>query len=450
MKINHNVSAQLANINLTKNDNRLSASLQRLSSGYKINRAADDAAGKAISNKMRMQISALDQANRNAADGDSVIQTAEGAMTEIESILQRIRELGVQAANDTYTLEDRSAIQKEVDDMLSEIDRIATTTEFNGKRLLDGSSARTMMSNSLSVDALSVSMAVDRGEYEVVVDAIAESAISGIDITAADKVLLNGTEFDLSGDPDAVKAKIIAACDEMNIDVKESGTTLELQTRATGSDRQISVKYSNQQQATITHGKDAKISLVNTDNGFKATETYSCITAGGMVTIKGTGGFEMQLDVSKAKVADTATLRVEDAGYMQLQIGANEHQILNVDLAELSTHCLGLRDADGTDLVNACTEWGATTMIAVLDEAIDRVSGIRSTLGAYQNRLEATQNNLDVSSENLTDAMARIMDTDMAAEMTKYTQLSVLTQAATSMLAQANNRPQEIMSLLQS
>lgn len=458
MKINHNVSAQLANISLKKNDDRLSASLQRLSSGYKINRAADDAAGKAISNKMRMQISALDQANRNAADGDSVIQTAEGAMIEIESILQRIRELGVQAANDTYTLEDRSAIQKEVDDMLSEIDRISTTTEFNGKRLLDGSSARSMMSNSLSVDALSASMAVDRGIYKVKVEEIAEPAKAEIDIAAAAKVVLNGTEFDLSGDPDAVKAKIIAACDEMNIDVKESGTTLELTTRATGSDRKITVKYSNKDKAEETiPGKDAKISLVldedDTDtppSGFKKAETYSCMSAGGKVCIKGNGGFEIQLDVLKAKAGDEATLRVEDAGYMQLQIGANEHQILNVDLAELSTHCLGLRDAEGNDLVNACTEWGATTMIAVLDEAIDRVSGIRSILGAYQNRLEATQNNLDVSSENLTDAMSRIMDTDMAAEMTRYTQLSVLTQAATSMLAQANNRPQEIMSLLQS
>lgn len=443
MKVNHNISAQLANINLKKNDDRLSASLQRLSSGYKINKAADDAAGKAISNKMRMQLSALDQANRNAADGDSVIQTAEGALSEIESILQRIRELGVQAANDTYTLEDRSAIQKEVDDMLSEIDRIATTTEFNGKQLLDGSSARTMMSNSLSVDALSASVSVPRGEYVVTVTKIAEPATAILNLTGSDKVILNGTEFDLN-DKDA-KAKIIAACDEMNIAVEDSGTGLGLKTKATGADCRISIQYSGDKTAMIHKGKDAAIEL---GDGFDGT--YSCMSAGGKVCIKGNSGFEMQIDVLNAAAGDKATLRVEDAGYMQLQIGANEHQILNVDLQEVSTHCLGLRDGEGNDLVNACTQWGATSMIDVLDDAISTVSTMRTSLGAYQNRLEATRNNLSVSTENLTDSMSRIMDTDMAAEMTKYTQLSVLTQAATSMLTQANNRPQEIMSLLQS
>ncbi|MDE6566430.1 MAG: flagellin, partial [Lachnospiraceae bacterium] len=146
----------------------------------------------------------------------------------------------------------------------------------------------------------------------------------------------------------------------------------------------------------------------------------------------------------------SSTIRVEDAGYMELQIGANEHQTLNVDFAGIDCLTLGLRDSEGTNLVNACSAHGATTMITILDDAIATVSSARSALGAYQNRLESTQNSLDVSSENLTDAMSRIMDTDMAEAMTEYTQLSVLTQAATSMLTQANNRPQEIMNLLQS
>ena len=179
-------------------------------------------------------------------------------------------------------------------------------------------------------------------------------------------------------------------------------------------------------------------------------DEYSYIATGGLVKIVGNDGFEIQVDVLEATAGASATLRVEDAGYMELQIGANEHQTLNVDFAEVNCVCLGLRDSQGNNLVNACSAHGATTMITVLDDAIDIVSAARSALGAYQNRLESTQSSLDVSGENLTDAMARIMDTDMAEGMTEYTQLSVLSQAATSMLTQANNRPQQIMSLLQS
>ena len=156
MRINHNISAQLTNVSLKKVDNKVSASLERLSTGYKINKAADDSAGMAISNKMRTQIRAL--ASRNSADGDSIIQTAEGAMSEIENILQRIRELGVQAANGTLALEDRKAVQDEVDELMDEVDRIADTTQFNGKGLLDGSASRTVMTNTLSIHAISASM----------------------------------------------------------------------------------------------------------------------------------------------------------------------------------------------------------------------------------------------------------------------------------------------------
>lgn len=449
MRINHNISAQVANASLKKTDNRLSASLERLSTGYKINKAADDSAGMAISNKMRTQIRALDQANRNAADGDSIIQTAEGALNEIQSILQRIRELSVEAANDTYTLDDREAIQKEVDQLLEEIDRISSTTEFNGKGLLDGSSAHTVMSNSLAVRTISASMDVQRGTYAITVDEIAEPAETTYNFSGLSLVIINGNEIKLpSGEEDA-KATIIAACDAMNIDVEEDGAGLKLTTRATGSAQQITIG-----EEDTVYGKDAVVTLGTTDpddgDGFKPADTFSYTSVGGKITIVGNDGFEMQIDVLKATAGAEATIRVEDAGYMELQIGANEHQTLNVNFAEVNCVCLGLRDSDGVNLVNACTQHGATTMISVLDEAIETVSAARSALGAYQNRLDSTQNSLAVSSENLTDAMSRIMDTDMASEMTEYTQLSVLSQAATSMLSQANNRPQQIMSLLQS
>lgn len=445
MRINHNISAQLANVSLKKADNRLTSSLHKLSTGYKINKAADDSAGMAISNKMRTQIRALDQASRNAADGDSVIQTAEGSLAEIASILQRIRELGVEAANDTYTLEDREAIQEEVDQMLSEIDRISSTTEFNGKGLLDGSSARTIMSNSLAVRPLSTSLEVTRGTYNITVDTIAEPATLTYDFSGLSTVIINGNEFALSANEEDATAEIIAACDAMNIDAQGDLANLTLTTRATGSAQQIAI---NDEQPE--YGKDATITLGDGEPGFDPVDKFSYIAVGGKVTIVGSDGFEMQLDVLKAQAGSEATVRVENAGYMELQIGANEHQTLNVDFAEVNCVCLGLRDSDGVDLINACSQHGATTMLDVLDDAILAVSAARSALGAYQNRLDATQNSLDISSENLTDAMSRIMDTDMASEMTNYTQLSVISQAATAMLSQANNRPQQIMSLLQS
>ncbi|MDO4166540.1 MAG: flagellin [Eubacteriales bacterium] len=445
MRINHNISAQLANVSLKKADNRLTSSLHKLSTGYKINKAADDSAGMAISNKMRTQIRALDQASRNAADGDSVIQTAEGSLAEIASILQRIRELGVEAANDTYTLEDREAIQEEVDQMLSEIDRISSTTEFNGKGLLDGSSARTIMSNSLAVRPLSTSLEVTRGTYNLTVDTIAEPATLTYDFSGLSTVIINGNEFALSANEEDATAEIIAACDAMNIDAQGDLANLTLTTRATGSAQQIAI---NDEQPE--YGKDATITLGDGEPGFDPVDKFSYIAVGGKVTIVGSDGFEMQLDVLKAQAGSEATVRVENAGYMELQIGANEHQTLNVDFAEVNCVCLGLRDSDGVDLINACSQHGATSMLDVLDDAILAVSAARSALGAYQNRLDATQNSLDISSENLTDAMSRIMDTDMASEMTNYTQLSVISQAATAMLSQANNRPQQIMSLLQS
>lgn len=173
MRINHNISAQMANVNLKRTDSRLSSSLERLSSGYKINKAADDSAGMAITNKMRAQIRALDQASRNSQDGQSIIETAEGAMGEIETILQRVRELAVQTANDTYALEDREAVQKEVDELLDEVDRIATTTEFNGTALLDGSAARTFGSSNIDIKPVYTSMSVEKGDYKLTVDQVA-------------------------------------------------------------------------------------------------------------------------------------------------------------------------------------------------------------------------------------------------------------------------------------
>ena len=442
MRINYNISAQMANVNLKKTDARLSSSLERLSSGYKINKAADDSAGMAITNKMRAQIRALDQASRNSEDGQSIIETAEGAMGEIENILQRVRELAVQTSNDTYALEDREAVQKEVDELLAEVDRIATTTEFNGTTLLDGSAARTFASSNIDIKPIYTSMSVEKGDYKLTVDQVAEPAELTVPLPSVpSSITLNKTiiEFPASMNDDAVAERLQAACDAMNIDMERNGGSVTFKTRSTGSLEQIT--YSDGTGEKVARGKEAEITL---QDGFESTATYS--SDGNLVTIRDNEGFEMQIETN---VVGQTELRVFDAGYMTVQIGANESQTLNMNFPEVSCLNLGLRSSDGKDKINLCTQYSSELALDSMDRAIKKVSGARSTLGSYQNRLETTTSSLDLSSQNITEAMSRIGDTDMADEMTKYTQNEVLSQAATSMLAQANNRPQQIMSLLQ-
>lgn len=442
MRINHNISAQMANVNLKKTDTRLSSSLERLSSGYKINKAADDSAGMAITNKMRAQIRALDQASRNSEDGQSIIETAEGAMGEIENILQRVRELAVQTSNDTYALEDREAVQKEVDELLDEVDRIATTTEFNGTALLDGSAARTFASSNIDIKPIYTSMSVEKGDYKLTVDQVAEPAeLTVLLPSVPSSITLNKTiiEFPASMNDDAVAERLQAACDAMNIDMERNGGSVTFKTRSTGSLEQIT--YSDGTGEKVARGKEAEITL---QDGFESTATYS--GDGNLVTIRDNEGFEMQIETNAVGQTE---LRVFDAGYMTVQIGANESQTLNMNFPEVSCLNLGLRSSDGNDKINLCTQYSSELALDSMDRAIKKVSGARSTLGSYQNRLETTTSSLDLSSQNITEAMSRIGDTDMADEMTKYTQNEVLSQAATSMLAQANNRPQQIMSLLQ-
>ncbi|MBR4776016.1 MAG: flagellin [Lachnospiraceae bacterium] len=274
MRINHNISALQTNAHMRRTDNALDKAMERLSSGYKINKASDDAAGMAISRKMKTQLAGLERASMNCSDGISVIQTAEGALNEVSSILQRCRELAVQSADDTYSDDDRAAVQQEIDQLMEEIQRISETTEFNTKTLLDGN--------------------------------------------------------------------------------------------------------------------------------------------------------------------------LEGEGTMVLQVGANENQTMEVEIPRIDPETLSIKDAEVTD------HDLADEAITLFDDAIIRVSEIRAKLGAYQNRLEHTVENLDTANYNLTEAVSRIEDADMAEQMTVFTQQNVLQQAGTSMLAQANERPQTILSLLNS
>lgn len=455
MKVNHNIAAQIANVNLKKDESRVAKSLEKLSSGYKITKAADDSAGLAISNKMRTQIRALDQASRNAEDGESIVQTADGALNEVAAMLQRIRELCVQNANDTYTVKDRQASQNEIDQLLDEIDRISGTTEFNGKQLLDGSSARAITSSVDGITALRASMEVTSGTYKFSVGDVPLPAVADGSYEIPDEgssiLSINGTPIEISSEDsdDDVENRILDICGSMDLDVEFSGGSFSLTTKATGSNQQITIRLQDEEETEIYPGSDASITL---EEGF--TENAKVDANGSYVTIKDNSGFEITVEVpatlpSGDETSGDVTLVVYDAGYMGMQIGANEHQTLNMNFDEISCTTLGLRESSGQNLVNVCSSHNAGISITAIDGAIAKVSAARSELGAYQNRLESTVSSLDMASYNMTNSMSRIIDTDMADEMTHYTQLTVLQQAATSMLSQANNRPGEIMNLLQ-
>lgn len=512
MRINHNISAIKANSILGRNNTSLEKSLERLSSGLRINRAADDAAGMAISQKMKTQIAGLEQASRNAADGISVIQTAEGALSEVGAMLQRMRELAVQSANGTNTAEDRAAIQAEINNLNEEIQRISDTTEFNTKTLLNGDIDRKSYSSNSNVRLISLSDAVDVKDYNITITQDARQAVllgaSGTGettpITAAQagKININGEDIEINeGDTiEDIYQKLRDLGDLVNVAIVPiaDGTTgptgspaidyvdtagYEADTAGyTGTNRLlfVSKEYGTAQTIEINcdnsdlaarlglgsgkitaTGVDAIADIPATNSGFTTTATVSA--EGNVITITDRGGFEMKFEAAPYTVGTTFTdsvagapvavptggtpvtpaITVLDAGPMSLQIGANEGQIMEVRIPKVTPKTLGI------DNINLGTEAGAQKAIAALSDAVNMVSGIRAKLGAYQNRLEHSIANLDVSAENITEALSRIEDTDMAEEMANYTQYQVLTQAGTSMLAQANERPQNVLTLLQ-
>lgn len=505
MRINHNISAITANSQLVRTNSALDKSLERLSSGFRINKAADDAAGLAISRKMQTQIDGLIQASRNASDGISVIQTAEGAMNEIESMLQRMRELSVQAANDTNTAEDREQIQKEVDQLISEVTRIADTTEFNTKSLLDGSIDRKSYSSAEKVSLFSVSDNVQTKNYKITVTqdprqaVVQGDSVNGFadgDVCSAEEagaITLNGETISVeAGDSlSSVYTKLRELGDVVGVKVFPStgSITNEEGTEATagyetaemdvgnnlifaseqyGSNVSVQINVDNEELATalglstkipVAYGVDAQAVL---SEDFSETATVNGL--GKKVTVSDNDGFEMVFEVTPGCCGTEFTditpeedsesdisagdeietdVTVLEAGPMALQIGANEGQILEVRIPDISAEKLGVSE------VNVKSHQGAEKAITLLDNAINTVSGIRAKLGAYENRLEHSINNLNTSDENMTEALSRVLDTDMASEMTEYTQKNVLAQAGTSMLAQANERPQMVLNLLQ-
>ena len=394
MRINQNSMAINAYRNLSTTNMSLGKSLEKLSSGFRINRAADDAAGLVISQNLRSQVSGLRQATRNAQDGISVVQTAEGALNEVHTMLNRMRDLSVQAANSgSNDSGARSAAQAEITALTSEIDRVSSSTNFGGVNLLDGSYG----------------------------------------VKSASTTLF-----------DADNSITHTAGDDFTIDINGTGAvTVDLPalSGATGSATAAAVETAI--RASLAAGTSAQQAFA--DNVSVSAET---VGAGTAITIEVSGlanGETFALaDGTGTPLADMAFGSVTAASGTggQFQIGADSGDTLNVAINGTSASSLGIAGLDVT------TDAGAAAAIDALDSAIGSVSTQRGDLGALQNRFESMINNLQVTTENLVASESRIRDTDMAAEMTSFTKSQILSQAGTSMLAQANQVPQSVLSLL--
>jgi flagellin len=463
MRINHNIASLNTYRQLSANTGATSKSLEKLSSGLAINRAGDNAAGLAISEKMRGQIRGLDQAATNAQDSISLIQTAEGALSETHSILQRMRELAVQAANDTNTVDDREEIQKEINQLTSEIDRIGTTTEFNTKKLLNGDAgSKVVYGTNTNVDsATTINDSIQAGTYAINITSAAERAtitgseVENDDITDSTEktVSINGFSIkfnSVAGNAQATVANFVNAVNIAGIGIIAStdgaGTTITLNSDGYGASESITVTDGGANSASRLIGLTATADVSDTGVDIAGTINGAAATGSGK-TLTSTAGASIGLKVT---LTDAAASAGGNKGSVQvtknnltMHIGANEGQTMSVSISSMLSSDLGV------DNLNLTSQAGAEDAITTVDEAIKRVSAERSKLGAYQNRLEHTIANLGTSSENLTAAESRIRDVDMAKEMMNYTKNNILTQAATAMLAQANQQPQSVLQLLQ-
>lgn len=504
MKINYNVSAAIANKHLLGIEDNLSTTMERLSSGLKINHSKDNPAGMAISSKMKAQIDGLNRASENASDGVSVIQIADGALNETTRILQRMRELSVQAASDaTMTPADREAIQKEIASLKQEVDRISTDTEYNSKTLLDGSlDTRVYTKHATRVDT---SDYVKAGQYDLTItkaatrpDAVTASADfndTTTQIGVSGSITINGSTVEISATDTMAevyeKLRDGAETGETTVDRDKTTGEITFETTLYGKGSQLQLSTDNEDLANklgiaaaggntwnkVTDGyyvygtqkvdstgtpvvdedgnpvivgpmgEDAEVALDIT-TGFTNTATVSY--DGNKITITDLGGFSMSFLAEAGYDATTGgadagkiSFDVTDIGTMTLHIGANMDQNVDVRIQEVSCESLYIDDLDVT------TVNGASRALNKLDDAVAKVSEVRSKLGAYQNRLEYSVNSLDTFEENMTDAMSRLSDADMAEEMTEYTHQNVLNQAAISVLTQANDLPQQVLQILQ-
>ena len=472
MVVQHNLSAMNANRMLGITTGSLAKSTEKLSSGYRVNRAADDAAGLAISEKMRKQIRGLDQASANAEDGISAVQTAEGALTEVHDMLQRMNELAVKAANGTMSTDDRQTVQDEVDQLLTEIDRVAETTKFNelymlkgdtsdktvklsakdagleGK-LVTGANSATFTINTLKLgDSVSIG-----GTTYTIGDATAKNvadSVAALTMATGSQVTLNGVQYtivDTADEEDEAKNLITKDSIEKRINggkltsVKFNGKTYNVITDKVGGAGGTADGVDDNESSIITADKAyeymaKELSLAN--NVGANQKQISIDVTDNKQLIKGKDAVQFVFDRAEA-------VTKEDLNF-SLHVGADADMTnkISVKIASLDTTGLGIAGLNVKDK----TGISATYAIDSIADAIAKVSAQRSSLGAIQNRLEHTINNLDNVVENTTAAESQIRDTDMAEEMVKYSKNNILQQAGQSMLAQANQANQGVLSLL--
>ena len=410
MVVQHNLSAMNANRMLNVTTSAQSKSTEKLSSGYKINRAADDAAGLSISEKMRKQIKGLTQASSNAQDGVSAVQTAEGALTEVHSMLQRMNELAVQSSNGTNSQTDRKAIQDEIDQLTSEIDRVSETTKFNETYLLKGDATKTDTAYFME------------SKYNVTRGIYAEGSDTEI-TTAADleKAIKDGKKLYTAA---YNKANNPQTADKIAVKGKDYAYVTKLYDK-------------NGKEVSAQNIQDSK----NADG--TAADNYYTSNAG-LAGKNATPPTNMEIEKDAAKNF-TKGYEVNGSISFNLHVGADsaDDNKIAVKIESMSAKGIGVYG------LKVDTEDDATAAIDRIAEAVQKVSSQRSTLGAAQNRLEHTIANLDNVVENTTSAESRIRDTDMAQEMVNYSKNNILAQAGQSMLAQANQSNQGVLSLLQ-
>ena len=440
MVVQHNITAMNANRMLGVTTTGQAKSTEKLSSGYKINRAADDAAGLSISEKMRKQIRGLSQASDNAEDGISCVQTAEGALTEVHSMLQRMNELAVKAGNGTMSEDDRQNVQDEIDQLVDEIDRVSETTKFNETYLLKGDSVANGNTKAFTagdvigkVDGVTVKA---NGTTAATLQDNADIAIGTVELKSS-----NAAVTIENSDDAACKAKDVV---KFVSDGKNATVTLKNGTEVTDTVANIKNNYEISAEA----GGKAVAASATISNALKADTTNATISGtytGSLADLSVGDTVNVKLSVGAAGVSalssDTKALM------LSFQVGADttDENKITVSMDSMSAKSIGV---DGIK-VTGSDSTNADKAVDTISDAIKKVSKQRSALGAVQNRLEHTISNLDNVVENTTSAESRIRDTDMAEEMVSYSKNNILMQAGQSMLAQANQQNQGVLSLLQ-
>ena len=497
MVVRSNIMALNANRQLGMNNSQVSKSLEKLSSGYKINRAGDDASGLAISEKMKAQIKGLETASTNSQDGISLVQTAEGALTEVHDMLNRMVELAGKAANGTIDSEtDRAALQDEMNSLLDEIDRIAESTDFNGIKLLNGDLATNTVklgniklgagtaSTTEAATAATTTQAIGQGgadkaskltvEYT---DANGKLQSVTVDYTSNVDVGKNTTAI-----CDALKANselsalfdIAGGANNITFTAKTAGeggvkvtcmTTTDIAQNAIGK---LAFKDGTDAYEKVTNGAQQdlaagdKVTVNGTVYEFVANAGDKVTTEGAVAVLVGADKDASIANLNKALESEGVTVEkatddllfkpMSNGKGLSLQIGAtgDAYNKVTINVGNMSSKGLGIDNLRNIGIMSQDAASAALDQIKNgADSAINTVSSVRAELGAMQNRLEHTINNLDVAAENMQSANSQIRDTDMAKEMMEYTKKNVLTQAAPAMLAQANQPPQSILQLLQ-